>query len=294
MQAIMCPKPSHYSIWIVTPDRYVHCHAFDEVAVALQSGLRELGAHSEVVTTPSRLAETTIVLGAHLLPHAELNGLPTRLILFNLEQVSLTSRWFTPDYLSLLRSHTVWDYSRRNIDELAVLGVKAVHCSIGYSPELSRIVAVDEDIDVLFFGSLNHRRLAIIRELLTRGVNVKCLFGWYGQSRDGMIARSKLVLNVHFYDAQLFEIVRVSYLLANQRCVVSETGLDCDLELAYRAGVAFAHYCDIAETCIRLLRDPRERAALASAGLRCVRSLPQTDSLRMALEQSGRGWAPLR
>ena len=38
------------------------------------------------------------------------------------------------------------------------------------------------------------------------------------------IARSKIVLNLHQYDAQVFEIVRVSYLLANRRAVVSERG----------------------------------------------------------------------
>ena len=54
------------------------------------------------------------------------------------------------------------------------------------------------------------------------GINVKALFGVYGRERDKLIARSKIVLNMHHYSSQIFEIVRVFYLLTNRKAVVAE------------------------------------------------------------------------
>ena len=61
------------------------------------------------------------------------------------------------------------------------------------------------------------RRACVINTLSGRpsGANVIPVFGLYGPPRDALIARSKIILNMHLYDAKVFEIVRVSYLLAN-------------------------------------------------------------------------------
>ena len=56
------------------------------------------------------------------------------------------------------------------------------------------------------------------------GFRVEWLLNLYGADRDALLARSKIVINMHQHDAQVFEIVRVSYLLANRRTVVSERG----------------------------------------------------------------------
>lgn len=59
-----------------------------------------------------------IILGANLLPYVENVQLPKHSIIFNLEQVEEGSSWFTPQYIDLLKSYQVWDYSDRNIDNL--------------------------------------------------------------------------------------------------------------------------------------------------------------------------------
>ena len=43
------------------------------------------------------------------------------------------------------------------------MGVRAAHCGIGYAPELMRITSAPEDIDVLFVGSVNERRLIVLK-----------------------------------------------------------------------------------------------------------------------------------
>jgi len=274
---------SRYSIWIVSPPNYLHSHAFDEVAIGLHAAFRALGLDADVVHDSSRLGDVTIVLGCNLLKGVAPPPPDKRLILFNLEQITPNSPWLTQDYLALLGRYPVWDYSQGNITELAKMGVRAAHCGIGYAPELMRITSAPEDIDVLFVGSVNERRLIVLKQLAERGINVDARFNLYGGERDAFVARAKIILNVHFYDARLFEIVRVSYLLANKKCVVSETGSDTAFEKQFESGVAFAPYAALAETCMRLLQNPTEREAVAVAGFNRFKAMPQTEYLKRAL-----------
>jgi hypothetical protein len=273
---------SRYSIWVVSPPNYIHSQAFDEVALAFNAAFRALGLECEIVREPLRLGDVSIVLGANLL-HAVPVPPGKRLILFNLEQITPGSPWLTDAYLALLRRYPVWDYSEGNIAELARMGIKAEHCGIGYVPELTRIAPAPEDIDVLFVGSVNDRRLTVLKQLATQGVNVEARFNVYGAERDAFLARSKIMLNVHFYESRLFEIVRVSYLLANHKCVVSETGADRAIEQQFEPGIAFAPYEKLAETCVRLLQNPAARRETAEAGFTRIKSMPQTEYLRQAL-----------
>ena len=83
-------------------------------------------------------------------------------------------------------------------------------------PELTRIDRRrDPDLDVLFFGSLNPRRIAVIESLRAAGLRAEAVFGVYGEPRDDLIARAEAILNVHYYEAKVLEMVRLSYLLAN-------------------------------------------------------------------------------
>ncbi|WP_144439436.1 hypothetical protein [Geminocystis sp. NIES-3709] len=228
-----------------------------------------------------------IVLGGNLLTYVENVQLPNNSIIFNLEQVEQGSSWFTPQYIDLLKSYQVWDYSDRNIDNLkrffGISGVKK--CSIGYVPQMTRLSLADEpDIDVLFYGSINERRQSILEGLKEKGLNVKILSGVYGQMRDDWIARSKLVINIHYYSAQVLELVRLSYLLANKVCIVSETGLDKSLEIAFQEGIAFADYDNLVETCVNLIKGDRSnREAIAQKGYNIFSSLNQSIELRELL-----------
>ena len=273
---------SRYSIWIVSPPNYIHSQAFDEVALGFNAAFRALGLEADIVRESSRLGDITIVLGGNLLSAVPVPA-GKRLILFNLEQITPNSPWLTDAYLAMLRRYPVWDYSEGNIAELARMGIRAEHCGIGYMPELTRIALVPEDIDVLFVGSVNERRIAVLKELATQGVNVEARFNVYGAERDAFVARSKIILNVHFYESRLFEIVRVSYLLANRKCVVSEAGADTVFEKQFEPGIAFSPYDKLAETCVRLLQKPAARRELAEAGFERIRALPQTEYLRRAL-----------
>ncbi len=173
------------------------------------------------------------------LPYVNVPGVP--LILFNLEQILEGSPWLKPEYLQLLKHYRSGITVHKICGALARYGIRATLCGIGYMPGLSRkLNRPSEDIDVLFIGSLNRRRRAILSALVGR--SIVHVFNLYGPERDAVIARAKIVSNVHYYESKVFEIVRVSYLLANHKCVVSEVGQDDALETPFREGIRFVPY----------------------------------------------------
>lgn len=274
---------TRYAIVVVSPPGYRHSEAFREVALAIFHGMEEAGFDVAWSASPFVTGRVPIVLGANLIQRTD--GLPHDAIVFNLEQVDPASGWMRESYLALLRTHLVWDYSPANIARLRGLGVTRIrHLPIGHVRQLERIEpAADKDIDVLFYGSMNPRRAAALEQVRNRGLRVESAFGVYGDQRDALIARARLVLNVHFYAAKVLEVVRIAYLLGNGACVVSEQSGDA-LESEFADAVAFAPYEDLAATCSDLLRRPDETARMSVAGRALMRARPQS---RYVLEVLG-------
>ena len=266
-----------FAVAVVSPPGYAHSAAFAEVAEGLHHTLRTLG-HDSVLTDRLDLADRrTIVLGSNLLDRFGIQP-PRDCILYNLEQVDDDSTWMTNSLLELFRRHPVWDYSQLNIDQLVAKGLpRPTHVPIGYVPELSRITPEAEDIDVLFYGSTNERRFAVLQELRARGFRVESIFGVYGAARDAWIARAKIIINIHYFEA------KVSYLLANKRAVVSERGADLTQERELESGVGFADYDQLADRCTELLGDERARRELAEQGHRMFSARSQAEILRPIL-----------
>jgi hypothetical protein len=231
-------------------------------------GLRRLGFASAYGEPPEASARQ-IVFGAHLLDERGVAALPPDAIIYNSEQILTDSPWLSGPYGRVLQTHPVWDYSAENVRRAAEFGLGTVrHVPLGYVPELARIAPASEDVDVLFYGSVNPRRQAVLRALDAAGLKVEALFGVYGEERDRAIARAKIVLNMHFYDARIFEIVRVAYLLNNARAVVAECGPDTTIEPDLREAILGVPYDALVDACVQLVRHPERRAALATAGRR--------------------------
>jgi hypothetical protein len=273
-----------YAITVVAPPGYPHSGAFIEVAKGLVAGLRALGLDTLVTTQGNLPGRKHIVLGANLLP---LHPMPlaSDAILYNLEQIEIGSSWVKPELIELYKKYTVWDYSPRNVAALKTLGVNVERVvPVGYEPELTRIAKAEtHDIDVLFIGSMNERRKAILDAFTKAGVRTKAFFGVYGDARDALYARARLVLNVHFYEAKVLEIVRLSYLLANRIPVLSERGADPAEDAALAEGVAFADYDRLVQTGLELLATPGACTALGERGFAVISKRRQSEFLRTAL-----------
>jgi O-methyltransferase/8-demethyl-8-(2,3-dimethoxy-alpha-L-rhamnosyl)tetracenomycin-C 4'-O-methyltransferase len=253
-----------YLISIIRPNGYLHSSCFQHSAEALNSALRALGHRSAIVENIVDRQATNIIFAAHLLSEAERKMLPGGTIIYNLEQIG--SEHLTDSYYGLAQRYQMWDYSTINMARWAerecLYEPKLVE--IGYAPELTRIVSAPElDIDVLFYGSVNDHRRQILMELEEAGAKVHCAFGVYGKDLDALIARAKIVLNAHFYKTNLFEIVRVSFLLANSKAVVSEMSPD----IGEYAGVVAAFPTEkLVAGCMEILRDEPRRRELERRG----------------------------
>jgi SAM-dependent methyltransferase len=269
----------------VRPAGYVHAEALTEIAECVYFGLQRLGVKTFYRDPPDRPVRQ-IVLGAHLLDAPALDALPADAIIYNSEQIDDDSRWLTSRYVGALKQRTVWDYSTENVRRLTALGARSVQfVPVGYVPELARVPHVSDEIDVLFYGSVNPRRQHILDQLKARGLNVVVLFGAYGEERDRSIARAKVVLIAHFYEAKIFEIVRAAYLLSNRKAVVAECGPDTFVEPELRDAMCAVPYERLVDACVELARDPARRETLGDRAQRLFALRREEDILATALQR---------
>lgn len=278
---------SKFQITLIRPQKYLHTEAFRELAETLQAGLETLGHTSRIQENLFDPAWTNLILGAHLLTPDQMQTIPQGSIIHNLEQ--LGGAQLKPAYYELAARHRIWDYDQRNIEHWNQFhcAYEPVYVPIGYVPELSRIKTSEhQDIDVLFYGSLNPRRSQILNALKAAGVNVHTVFGVYGKDRDDLIARAKVVLNIHFYESKVFEIVRVSYLLANSKAVVTECSADAEMEKGLSDAVLSCPYDCLVEACRTLLQNDAERQGLEIRGFQWFSQRKESDILDNALQQS--------
>jgi hypothetical protein len=274
-----------FTVLAPDPSTWVHSAAFSELAETVFHGLRHLGHEAFVVSRLSEVTGRIIALAAFFLADTDLTQLPDSTIIYNTEVVQQLERDPQSKYVTLLRGHEVWDYNRENALRISAFLSKPVrYVPFGFVPELVRVVKGEiEEIDVLFYGELNARREAIIRGLEAAGLTVKHLYGVYGAERDSWIARSKVVLNMHYHQPGVFEIARVGYLLANSKAVVTECDPGEVLDPDLSSGMLVATYDGLVDACRSLVADDNRRHAIEQAGFAAFRERREDDILRDAL-----------
>lgn len=243
------------------PPDYKGSLIFRELLFLLRNSLVSLG--KDCVIKPNRLSEdrVNIVVGYHLIKYGDYLK-KFRYIPFQLEQLSAEGGWYNENVRLLLQgAEDVWDYSLRNIGFLRELGIEAKYLPIGYHESLETIRPAEQrDIDILFYGTMNERRKKIIKSLKTipraKAVTLEAL---YGEERDAYIARSKIVLNMHYYETGILESVRVSYLLNNGCFVVTE---ECSDNPYKELGIPEAASEELATVCRHYLENEAEREEL--------------------------------
>jgi hypothetical protein len=186
--------------------------------------------------------------------------LPLNFIAVQMEQTGVDdSRWMRQEYYDMLdKAIEVWDYSKVNIKNFSKkINVIIKHVPIMYMDCIhnKNKLLQKKDIDVLFMGSMNERRKKIIHDLKDNGINVHVApYNLWGQKRDNMLARSKIVLNIHFYENAILETTRLSYVLSLGECiVVSEKSVDEELDTFYSQFVNFSSESTIVQDCKKIL-----------------------------------------
>jgi len=271
--------PRIFNVTLIQPAGYAHAMALYEIGLLLQHSLQSLGFACSYQLNRVEALATNIILGYQMLDSPA--SIPDcDFIIYQLEQLSAREGWFQPRLTEFFRAaNEVWDYSLENIDFLRQHGVENVkHLPLGFHEKLQVITSNSCDIDVLFYGSMNERRANVL-QALSQDFRVEHLFGVYGVERDRYIARSKVVLNVHFYDAQIMEQPRVAYLMNNRRFVLSEASPINP----YATGMCVAAYEQLVSATRYWLEHPAEREVAAHRGYEFLRRHPMTEYLRHVL-----------
>jgi hypothetical protein len=276
-----------YNICVVQPENYIHSNAIFEVAELLKFSLCEIGHSANICYNLIIVDCINIVFCCHLLSIESIKTLPESTIFFNSEQISSGHEsWNNNIHQIAHAGFEFWDYSEKNILKFRELGFNNVKLfNIGYQKELNRLShKQDKDIDVLFYGSTNDRRNKILQQLVDAGLNVKILFGVYGAERDEWIVRSKLVLNLHYYNSEIFEIIRAFYLISNGVTVVGEVNESTSIDPMFKAAIAHAPYEELANICIKLVKDDELRIKIGLDGLALIAQYTQARFTQSVLD----------
>lgn len=208
------------NVCLIQPSGYIHSLALLEAAEYIVFKCRAEGYDAELRINTVEDKNLNVIFGSHILP-SQINKFPQKTIIFNTEQLPENSSWVSIDYKSILDKHHVWDYSPINLDLIGHRNKALIN--FYYTKGLHRIsLSNKRGYDLLFYGSVNPRREKILTSLEKKGLKIKKVFGIYGKDRDSMMSNSSAVLNLHYYDSQIFQQIRTFYPLINGVPVISE------------------------------------------------------------------------
>lgn len=274
-----------YNICVVRPDGYLHAGAFTELAELVACGLMDLGHTVALHHNRTFPDARNILIGCHLLDPVHMARMPADSIVLNTEQLYLGSEVWNHNVFEWAARFETWDYSPRNLLRLASVCARPPRqLRLGYHARLARIPRGQQrDIDVLFYGVVGERRQRVLDAVAAAGMDVRIVTGTYGAARDALIARARVVLNLHHYESRIFEAVRVFYLLTNARAVVGEVGPDTEIDDVCRAGIRGVPFEGLVDACAELVADAAQRAALEVRALDSIRCFPQHELMRPLL-----------
>lgn len=210
----------------------------------LVSQLIKLGHNATLCTSIDKLDKSTyIIYNSFTIKH-----LPENYIVMQTEVAD--SKWFTKHYRNVIKNaKAVWEYSSDNIpcyekynDRIAIV-----------SPGVHKQPVLRKDIDYLFYGWIegSDRRIRIISEL-QRMIPMTVVTNKLSYSMWSTLIRTKVVINIHYYDRSPFELYRINEALSFNCQVVSEppevkryTGLvkfSDSIEMIARAAITAKNY----------------------------------------------------
>ena len=259
---------AQFHIVHIIPDGRLHIlNGYNEVIKTVFWGLRCLGHEVSYAANVHRADATNIVFGANMAHISLTDSWPGDTIIYNLEQISpvLGQPHMRLSFERLSQQFVLWDYSEENIKAWKIINPDSApkYVPIGFAPILETIPRdKEQDIDILIYGGPSENRLNVFRDLCLRGTTALFCFGLYGEVRDALIARSKLVLNISHHHAEIFSIVRVSYLLTNHKAVIADLHPGLSVEPDMFNAVQFTPLERFTDSCMHYLEDEEARAQL--------------------------------
>jgi hypothetical protein len=153
---------------------------------------------------------------------------PKNYIIYNLEQKDI-SPWINKKYeLSMIHSKKSWDYSHVNISKFNAFIQKKLSYfrlpCIDYNLILELNNLHIQEFDILFYGVMNPKRRKILNQIenkLDKIFKMQIISNIYGYTLFEFIKKSKIILNISYYENALLECYRINEVQSCKKLVIS-------------------------------------------------------------------------
>lgn len=155
-------------------------------------------------------------------------------IFYNTEQLTRTSELRKiKDKIKNFKIIEIWDYSIENINILHKNGITNTRY---FPPKIwpeyrDKLLSYNDgsyNYDVAFCGLMSSDRINVINKLRNKKISCNIING-YGDYRDKLIAKCKILLNIHYAgDYKIFEKIRCFPWLDTGKTIISHNSLDAD------------------------------------------------------------------
>ena len=186
------------------------------------------------------------------------NQTPKNYIVYNFEQFTTDKNW-SESYINFLKKAIyVIDYSLININKLNDYGINTFF--LPYSPSgiyvHPELETIKKDIDVLFIGNLNNKRREWIKELSNENINLKIVTNLFYEKSIEYFARSKIVVNIHYYGGDsILEVTRIIPALENKCLVISEESQDPYYNILYNSVIKTTNLSNVKDDIKNILNN---------------------------------------
>lgn len=165
----------------------------------------------------------------------QIKNLPKKYIVYQCEQWN--SGWFDKWYWDIMDGALqIWEFAECNLEKYPA----NLLSKVSYVPAgLVNGRIETKNIDVLFYGAISKHRLDVINNVRRTGIHIMYKSDAYGEQMKAILSRSKVVLNVHFYEDGYLEAFRINEALSCGCHVVSERNDKAFYPEKYRELVRF-------------------------------------------------------
>ena len=185
-----------------------------------------------------------------------INITPEKYIVYNFEQFTTDKIW-SESYINFLKKAIyVIDYSINNVCKMNDYGINSFF--LPYMPsgvnKYNDLSNTKKDIDILFIGNLNNKRRSWLKELTNEKYSVKIITNLFFEKSIEYFARSKIVLNVHYYGGDsILEVTRIIPALENNCVILTEESHDEYYNLIYNDIVKISNLENLKDSIINIL-----------------------------------------
>lgn len=240
-------------IIIITDNKY-----FDQISKALHYSLKELKVKCSISSKINYEDNNCYILFIV----NSLEKFPKKYIVYNFEQLITNRMWDKSFYKKLQNALYVWDYSLENVNHLKKYEIEAIHVPLGYCPSFEFEKNKNRNIDILFLGTMNNYRLLNLLDITLKTklknefAKLICEENCFGKKYEDYIGRSKIGLNMHFYNGPtILEVTRIIPMVINGCLVISEKSNDEYYDKMLKDIVIFSKIENFYKVCHKYLND---------------------------------------